>query len=392
MQIQSKIAERWKNIGKSIFSEMSALAQQHNAINLGQGFPDFSGPQEILQSISQQLLNCHNQYSPPQGEVLLRFQVSKFIENLVGVTYDPNSEITITHGATEALFSSVTALVNPGDKVLLFEPAFDLYYQAIANAGGIVVPIALKAPDISLGSWGLDWAEFERICALGIKLAIFNSPHNPTGKVFTEDEIRRIAMIFARHEIITICDEVYENLVYEPNKHYSLSNLEKIRHLVVRISSAGKTFGFTGLRTGWICAPANITEHIRIVHQATVFCINPYTQLGLAEILAQTDWLTSYLSSQREIYQQKRDFLSAVLQKSGYFVSKTEGTFFITANYENLGKEMSDIMYTKQLLIAKKIATIPLSAFYLQSPSNFYWVRFAFCKKEETLKEASKLL
>ncbi|WGL60409.1 aminotransferase class I/II-fold pyridoxal phosphate-dependent enzyme [Pigmentibacter sp. JX0631] len=392
MQIQNSIAERWKNIGKSIFSEMSALAQQHNAINLGQGFPDFSGPQEILHSISNQLVHCHNQYSPPQGESLLRVQVAKFIENLAGVTYDPNSEVTITHGATEALFSSVTALVNQGDKVLLFEPAFDLYYQAIANAGGTVVPFSLKAPDISLGSWTLDWSKFEAVCASGIKLAIFNSPHNPTGKVFTEDEILRIASIFAKHGIIAICDEVYENLVYEPFKHFSLSNVAKIRPLVIRISSAGKTFGFTGLRTGWVCAPANITEHIRIVHQATVFCLNPYTQLGLAEILSQTDWLTSYLSSQRKLYQLKRDFLTTTLEKSGYLVSKTEGTFFITANYKNLGGDISDIIYTKQLLITKKIATIPLSSFYQKSPNNFNWVRFAFCKKDETLIAASKLL
>lgn len=396
MQIPNRIAQRWNSIGKSIFSEMTALAKIHNAINLGQGFPDFYGPTKILDSIAKQVLTCHNQYSPSHGEPLLRAEVSYFVEKTTGIIYDPETEITITNGATEAIFCAINAFVNPGDKVLLFEPAFDLYYQAIANAGGVVIPVKLHAPDTPVGvrgsGWSIDWAEFDTACAGGITLAIFNSPHNPTGKIFSEEEIDRIATKLLKKNTLIICDEVYENLVFEPARHISLCSIPKIQHLVIRISSAAKTFGFTSLKTGWVCAPAHLSDPIRIVHQATVFCSSAFTQLGIADAMSDHQWLYAYLQEQQNSYLNKRNFLKTVLERAGYTVSNTQGTFFITANYENLAGDISDVTYAKQLMETNRVATIPLSSFYKTPPKSLPWVRFAFCKKDETLRAVADLL
>ena len=390
-------ATRWTGFGKSIFSEMTQLAQEHNAVNLGQGFPDFYGPQKLLNAISEQVLTCHNQYSPSPGELALRKQVDNFVSKNTGVFYNPHTEITITSGASEALFCAVNAFVNPGDKVLVFEPAFDLYYQAIANAGGVVVPVRLHAPDTPLGiannnKWSIDWHEFDAAAAGGFSLMIFNSPHNPTGKVFTEEEIDRIASKILKNNAIVLSDEVYENLIYDNNILLSLSSIPKIQHLVVRISSAAKTFGFTGLKVGWACAPSHLTDAIRLVHQTTVFCVSPFTQLGLAKVMEEESWFHEYLKSQQLSYLSKRNTLTKILERAGYFIAPCEGTFFLMANYEKLAGDISDVLYAKQIIETQHIVTIPISPFYKQPPKSLPWLRFAFCKKEETLQQVSDLL
>lgn len=392
-----RLAKRWAGFGKSIFSEMTQLAQEYSAVNLGQGFPDYYGPEKLLKSISEQLFKCHNQYSNSAGEIALREQVSNYVAKNTGVFYNPQEEITITNGASEALYCAINALVNPGDKVLVFEPAFDLYYQAIANAGGVVVPIRLHAPDTPIGiannsKWTIDWHEFDAVSAGGFSLAIFNTPHNPTGKVFTEEEIDRIASKILKNNAIVLADEVYENLVYTEIPYLSLASIPKIQHLVVRISSAAKTFSFTGLKVGWACAPSHLTAAVRIVHQATVFCVNPYTQLGLADVMKDDSWFSNYLKEQQENYLQKRNKLTSILERAGYLVGPCEGTFFLMANYEKLAGDISDIIYAKQLIETHHIATIPISPFYKQAPKSLPWVRFAFCKKEETLNQVSELL
>ncbi|APJ02602.1 aminotransferase class I/II-fold pyridoxal phosphate-dependent enzyme [Silvanigrella aquatica] len=396
MQSPNRIAKRWNSTGKSIFSEMTALSNLHNAVNLGQGFPDFYGPTALLDAISKEVLSCHNQYAPSHGEAALRKEISYFVESTTGVIYDPETEITVTCGASEAIFCAINAFVNPGDRVLVFEPAFDIYYQAIANAGGEVVPVRLHAPDTPVGvrggGWSIDWSEFDAACSQGFSVAIFNSPHNPTGKVFSEEEIDRIASKILKKNAIVLSDEVYENMVYSPARHVSLCTLPKIQHLVVRISSAAKTFGFTGLKTGWVCAPAYLTDGVRLVHQATVFCTSPYTQLGLARVMENKEWFQNYLLSQNESYLKKRNFLKSILERAGFLVHNSEGTFFLTASYENLAGDISDIIYTKQLVETYKVTTIPLSAFYKQAPKSLPWIRFAFCKKEETLQSVADLL
>jgi aspartate/methionine/tyrosine aminotransferase len=390
-------ARRWSGIGKSIFSEMTLLAQQYNAVNLGQGFPDFNGPQELLNAISEQVLNCHNQYSNSAGEIELRKQIDSYVSKMTGVFYNPETEITVTTGASEALYCAINAFVNEGDRVLVFEPAFDLYYQAIANAGGVIVPVRLHAPDTPLGianqgKWTIDWNEFDAAAAGGFSLMIFNSPHNPTGKIFSEEEIDRIASKILKNNAVVLSDEVYENLTYSDNTYLSLASIPKIQHLVVRISSAAKTFGFTGLKVGWACAPSHLTDAIRIVHQATVFCVNPATQLGLAEVMSHESWFEKYLLSQKQTYLEKRNFLSETLERAGFNVAPCEGTFFLMANFEKLAGDISDIMYAKQLIETNHIATIPISPFYKNPPKSLPWLRFAFCKKNETLKLVSDFL
>lgn len=396
MQNPNKIAKRWDSTGKSIFSEMTSLANIYNAVNLGQGFPDFYGPTKLLEAISKEVLSCHNQYSPSHGEASLRKEISYYVESTTGVVYDFDTEITITSGASEAIYCAINAFVNPGDRVLVFEPAFDLYYQAITNAGGEAVPVRLHAPDTPIGvregGWSIDWAEFDSICSRGFSVAIFNSPHNPTGKVFSEEEIDRIASKILKKNAIVLSDEVYENIVYSPARHVSLCSLPKIQHLVVRISSAAKTFGFTGLKTGWVCAPQHLTDGIRLVHQATVFCTSPFTQLGLANVMSDKTWLESYLEEQKKTYFEKRKYLNSILVRAGYSVSNPEGTFFLTANYERLAGDISDVVYAKQLVETHKITTIPISSFYKQPPKSLPWIRFAFCKKDETLRAVADLL
>lgn len=393
----SRTATRWASVGSSIFAEVTALAKLHNAVNLGQGAPDFYGPNELLESISRQVLTCHNQYAPLAGEEALRVQVSQFVKNTTGVEYRPNDEITITNGASEAIYCAINAFVNPGDKVLIFEPAFDLYYQAIANTDGQIVPVRLHAPDTPIGmennfKWSIDWKELEAVSAGGFSFVIFNSPHNPTGKIFTEEEIERIASLILKNNALVLTDEVYENLVFENSRLVSLCSIPKLQHLVLRVSSAAKTFGFTGLKTGWVCAPANLTQAIRTVHQATVFCVNPAIQLGLAEMMANQTWFSSYLKTQKELYEKKRNFLKSALERAGYQTSPTEGTFFITANYENLFGDMSSDLCAKQMAELYRVASIPLSAFYQRPPKSLPWLRFAFCKRDETLQAAADLL
>lgn len=391
-----RLAARWSGFGTSIFTEMTELAKRHSAVNLAQGFPDFPGPSELLEATSRHLHTSSNQYAPSIGEEPLREAVSRFVFKQTGVYYDPKVEVTITTGATEAIYSVVNAFVNPGDRVVVFEPFYDSYAQAIANAGGVLVPVRLHAPDTPLGlpskTWAIDWEEFDAAAAGGFKFLILNSPHNPTGKVFSQDELERIAAKVLKNDAIVMCDEVYEHLLYDGTQHLSLCSLEKIQSRVVRVSSAAKTFGFTGFKVGWVTAPAELTSAVRLVHQGTVFCTPPFLQMAYAELMANETWLDCYLSDFRKIYAEKRDFLKATLERAGFFVHPCTGTYFLMANFESLAGDVSDVVFAKQLIETHSVAAIPPSVFYLTPPRSLPWLRFAFCKSDETLRRAHDLL
>ena len=244
------LAKRWSNFGTSIFTEMSLLARQHNAVNLAQGFPDFSGPKELLERVAFETLNGHNQYAPSVGELSLRNEVASLVRLKTGIEYCPEREITITTGATEAIYSVINAFVNPGDRVVVFEPCYDSYAQAVANAGGCIMPVRLHAPDIPVGgaagSWGVDWDEFDAAVAAGFKLLILNTPHNPTGKIFSRIELERICAAVIEHDALLMSDEVYEYLNFSERIEFlSPAALNGMKSRVVRISSSAKTFGFT---------------------------------------------------------------------------------------------------------------------------------------------------
>ncbi len=391
------LAKRWHSGTESIFSEMTALANKHDAINLGQGAPNFYGPQKLLDAICTQMQTCHNQYSPAAGEPELLAEISKFILKNTGVSYNPSSEIIITSGASEALFCALNAYLSPNDNVILFEPLFDLYAQAIANTGANILSVPLIPPSFennqSSNEWNIDWEQFEAATRKGFKCIIINTPHNPTGKIFTAEEQRRIGQAALANNALIFSDEVYENLSFEKSVPYnSIVSLKEFRDITVRISSAAKTFGFTGLKIGWASGPAHLIRGMHLVHQSTVFCVNPAIQLGLSECLKDTNWLNAYLKTECESYKNKRNILMKILYESEFLPSACEGTFFICANYKNISDEPNSVQFAKKYVQTNKIATIPLASFYINAPKHFPWVRFAFCKSEHTLYETEKYM
>jgi aspartate/methionine/tyrosine aminotransferase len=388
----SRLAARWAGFGTSIFTEMTELARARGAVNLAQGFPDFHGPDELLRAIAQHVETSHHQYAPGNGEERLRRAVARFVASTTGVERDWATEVTITTGATEAIYSTVNAFVNPGDRVVVFEPLYDSYAQAVAQAGGVLVPIRLHAPDATDPTWHVDWAAFDRARDAGFALLILNSPHNPTGKVFAEEELARIAAAVRAADAVALCDEVYEQMTYDGARHVSLSSRPDMRDHVVRISSAAKTFGFTGLKVGWATASRELTAAVRLVHQATVFSTNPFLQTAIAQVLEDDAWMTQYLADLRATYKDKRDFLTHALRGAGFDVPAVLGTYFVMASFARLAPELTDIEMTRRLVEEKGVAAIPPSVFYANPPGPLPWLRFAFCKKDETLALAAQRL
>lgn len=388
----ARLAARWAGFGTSIFTAMTELARQHDAVNLAQGFPDFHGPAELLRAVSAHVATSHHQYAPGSGEERLRRAVVRFVLASTGIEHDPRTEVTITTGATEALYAAVNAFVNPGDRVVVFEPLYDSYAQAIANAGGVLVPIRLHAPAVGADTWTIDWRELEAATAAGFRLLLLNSPHNPTGKVFTSEELARIAAAVQETGAVALCDEVYEQLVYDGARHLSLSTFPAVRDQVVRVSSAAKTFGFTGFKVGWVTASPALTAAVRLVHQATVFSTPPFLQTAIAEVLEDDAWLGAYLADLSRRYQAKRDLLSRALEQAGFEVPRVLGTYFVMARFGGLPGGPSDVEFARQLIETRGVAAIPPSVFYARPPGRLPWLRFAFCKRDETLERAATLL
>ncbi|MCA9676807.1 MAG: aminotransferase class I/II-fold pyridoxal phosphate-dependent enzyme [Myxococcales bacterium] len=386
-------ATRWAGFGTSIFTEMTDLARKLDAVNLAQGFPDFHGPAELLAAVARHVETSHHQYAPGTGEPRLRRAVARFVGATTGVTPDADAEVTITSGATEAIFAAINAFVNPGDRVVVFEPAYDSYAQAIANAGGVLVPIRLHAPDTAAGraagGWAIDWDEVDAARDAGFRLLLLNTPHNPTGKVFTEAELTRLGDAAIAADAIVVTDEVYETLVYDGARHVSPAAMPALRDRVVRISSASKTFGFTGFKVGWVTAPPALTASVRLVHQAIVFSTPPFLQTAIAEVLEDDAWLAGYLAGHRRDYQAKRDLLRGALIAAGFDVPVVTGTYFLMARF---AADVTDVAYARELIETRKVAAIPPSVFYARPPGALPWLRFAFCKRDETLTRAAALL
>jgi N-succinyldiaminopimelate aminotransferase len=391
--VPDRRADRWRGIGTSIFTEMTELARARGAVNLAQGFPDFLGPERLLAAVESHLRTSHHQYAPGNGEERLRRAVARFVARGTGIERDPATEVTITTGATEGVYAAIQAFVNPGDRVVCFEPLYDSYAQDIQAAGGVVVPVRLHAPDTALGNggWAIDWAELDAAVAAGFRLLILNSPHNPTGKVFGDDELERIADAVLAADAVALCDEVYEGMTYDGTVHRSLSAIERVGHLVVRVSSAAKTFGFTGFKIGWVTAPADLTVAVRLSHQSTVFSNVPFLQTAIAEVLDDEAWLAGYLAELRRTYQAKRDFLRQALIDAGFAVPAVKGTYFLMAGFAALSSD-GDVGFARHLIDSRRVAAIPPSVFYERPPERLAWLRFAFCKQDETLARAAALL
>lgn len=371
------------SIKESIFSTMTKIANEAQAINLSQGFPDFDGPQWAITLMKEALDEGHmgrNQYAPSMGILPLRQAIAKNFKNFYGTSYDPNSEVLVTNGATEALFCASLALLNPGDEAIVLEPFYDSYKAAIELSGATLVPVTLKAP-----SFEFDSHELEAAITSKTKVIFLNNPHNPSGKMFDQKSLDMISALVKKHDLYVISDEVYEHLIYE-KKHIPFATLPEMFPRTITISSTGKTLGFTGWKIGWAMSSPEIIKAIHNVHQFNVFCVHHPTQVAMAKALEE---LAEYRNEIKKVYGEKRELLLQGLKTAGFNVVIPDGAYFILAQ---LPEGADDIETCKSLIVNKKVATIPVSAFYLKSDEGKRLIRFCFAKKNETLENALRNL
>ncbi len=378
-------ANRVRHFGTTIFSEITALAQHHNAINLGQGFPDFSAPAFIKDAAIKAIQDDVNQYAPLPGRPKLRQAIADKVLKHEGRTVDPNTEIAVMVGATEAIFSTILGLVDPGDEVIIFEPYYDSYIPSIEFAGGIPKYYTLQAPD-----WTIDPDELEALFSDKTKLIMINTPHNPTGKVFSLDEMELIARLCQKYDAIAAVDGAYEHIIYDGAVHHSMANIDGMAERTVQISSLGKTFSVTGWKTGWTVAPPELTTAIMRIYQwATFSGINPL-QEAAAEALITAEQ-TGYYAELGQMYHRKRDILMNGFNEIGLPAIKPYGSFFIMVDISELGLG-TDVEFCKYLPEKVGVAAIPPSAFYVNKSAGEKMARFAFCKKDEVLQAAVEKL
>ncbi|HWG03265.1 MAG TPA: pyridoxal phosphate-dependent aminotransferase, partial [Trebonia sp.] len=367
----------------TIFAEMSARALATGAVNLGQGFPDVDGPREIAQRAADAIMKGEgNQYPPGPGIPELRLAIAEHQQRFYGLGYDPASEVFVTAGATEAVAAALLALVGPGDEVIAFEPYYDSYAANIAMAGATRVPVTLAAPDFRP-----DLAELERKITSRTRLLLINTPHNPTGAVLTGDELREIAGIAIRHDLVVVTDEVYEHLSFD-RPHIPLATFPGMRERTVSISSAGKTFSFTGWKVGWATGSPELIEAVKTTKQFMTFVASGPFQYAIAEALSLPG---GYYDNLRADLRAKRDMLAAGLRDIGFGVYKPEGTYFITTDIAPLG-EKDGVEFCLGLPERAGVVAIPTVLFYDNKEAGRTMVRFAFCKRPEILEEALKRL
>lgn len=364
----------------TIFTVMSALAVQHDAINLGQGFPDTEGPADMIEAACAALRDGRNQYPPLTGLPELRGAVARSNARFYGLAVDPASEVVVTSGATEALTASLMALVDPGDEVILLEPLYDTYAPVIRALGAIPRPVRLTPPD-----WSLPRAELAAAFGPKTKALMLNSPMNPTGKVFDRDELGFIAGLLARHDVYAICDEVYEHLTFGTARHIPLMTLPGMRPRCVRIGSAGKSFSLTGWKVGYVTAPAPIAACVAKAHQLLTFTTAPNLQRAVAMGLDKDD---AYFATLAADMQAQRDLLSRGLRAAGFTVLPCDGSYFVVADIRSAGFAGSDAAFCRALTERCRVAAIPVSAFYDSADPPDHLVRFAFCKQKPVLTEA----
>ncbi|MDP2271195.1 MAG: aminotransferase class I/II-fold pyridoxal phosphate-dependent enzyme [Archangium sp.] len=383
---------RVAGFGTSIFSEFSRLAVQYGAVNLGQGFPDFDGPKEIAQAAIEAINSGVNQYAVGQGAPQLRAAIAAHAKRFYGQVLDPATEIGVTSGATEAIFDAVLALTNPGDEVVLFEPFYDSYLASVQMAHAVPRFVRLRAPDVTHAQWWLDDAELAAAFTSKTKLVIINTPHNPTGKLFTRAELERIGELTRRAGAVLLSDEVYEHLVFDDGKHLRPATLPGFSDFTLTVSSGGKSFSFTGWKVGWHLGRRELVAAVQKAHQWVTFCSAAPFQAAICKALELPD---SYFQGFVESYTQKRGFLSAALTKAGFEVLPCAGTYFLMARTDRHRRDgEDDVAFCRRLLVDHGIAAIPPSVFY--SPEHASYVhgmaRFAFCKTQPVLDAAADRL
>ena len=377
LTVQSKLP----STGVSIFSVMSRLAEEHGAINLSQGFPDFDCAPELVEAVTRSMQEGHNQYAPMLGIYALRQALSRKIELLYGRRYDPATEITITSGATEGIFSTLTALVRPGDEVVLLQPAYDSYVPAVQLSGGVPVFVTLHGPD-----YRVDWDDVRRVVNRRTRVIMVNSPHNPTGMVFDRDDLRQLAAVLEHTDAFVVSDEVYEHIVFDGQRHESMSSHPAIADRAVVISSFGKTYHTTGWKIGYCSAPAALNAEVARVHQFVTYAVNGAIQRAYADFVTREPSAATVTP----FYQAKRDLVLRLIDGSRFRPLPCRGTYFQMVDYSAITRER-DSDFALRLITEHGVAAIPITPFMTDADPGPV-LRFCFAKRDDTLERAAERL
>ncbi|OGA24681.1 MAG: aminotransferase [Betaproteobacteria bacterium RIFCSPLOWO2_02_FULL_67_26] len=375
------IASKLPHVGTTIFTVMSNLAEQHNAINLSQGFPDFDCAKALRDLVTKYINAGLNQYPPMAGVMRLRERIAEKTETLYGAKYDPEHEVTVTPGATYGIFTAIATMVRPGDEVLLFEPAYDCYAPSVEVNGGVPVYVQLKYPD-----YGIDWNAVQRAITPKTRMVLLNTPNNPTASVLSGEDMRMLEGILRGTDIVVVSDEVYEHIVFDGHRHQSVARFPGLAERSFVVSSFGKTYHVTGWKMGYVLAPRELTAEFRKVHQFNVFVTNGPLQHALAAYMENQD---AYLSL-AAFYQKKRDFFLQGVRASRFKPLPSRGTFFQNLAYDAISDE-PDRDLAIRLTKERRVAAIPISVFYREPPPHKV-LRFCFAKSEETLARGAEIL
>jgi len=384
------ITSKLPNVGTTIFTVMSQLAAEHQAVNLGQGFPDFEPDQRLRDLVTEAMNTGHNQYPYMPGIADLRQAISDKVATLYTRRYDPATEVTVTSGATEAIMATILACAQAGDEVIVIEPCYDSYRPAISLAGAKAVAVSMRPPSDSDPYYRVDWQKVKDAVTPKTRALIINSPHNPTGSVLNEADLDALEDIVADTDILIISDEVYEHIVFDGQKHLSVAQRPALAERAFVISSFGKTYHVTGWKIGYCCAPAKLTAELRKVHQFLVFTVPSIMQVGLATFMRDPKPYQDLPA----FYQDKRDRLSLALAESRFKVLPSAGTFFMLADYSAIST-LAEAEFSKWLTIEHGVTVIPVSAFYTDptaADANHGLVRLCFAKRQETLQAAAQRL
>jgi methionine aminotransferase len=369
------------DIGTTIFTTMSALAYENKAINLSQGFPDFECDQKLKDLVNKFVQDGANQYAPMPGALPLRERIAEIVQVCYKANYDVTNEITVTAGATQAIYTAIATIIEPGDEVIIFEPAYDCYKPAIQVHGGVVISVQLKSPDFRI-----DWQEVESKITKRTKCIILNSPHNPTATIVSKNDLLQLEKLILQNNLFLISDEVYEHMVFDGQLHHSVAQLPSLKDRSYIVSSFGKTTHTTGWKIGYVLASSELTKEFRKIHQFLVFCVNNPMQLAIADYLSDRK---NYLQL-NNFYESKRNFFVNNIQSSRFKILPSKGTYFQLLDYSGITDER-DTDYAIRLVKEKKLAAIPLSVFYSTEVKQNI-LRFCFAKKEDTLLKAAETL
>ena len=376
------LASRLAPFGTTIFTEMTRLAAEHGAVNLAQGFPDFDGPDFVKEAAVAAIRAGYGQYARMSGIPEIHAALAEKYRRDYGLDYAKDSELTVTSGATEAIFAAIQGICEPGDEVVLFEPYYDSYRASVAMAGAVPRFVTLHAPD-----WRLDPGELERAFTSRTRAVLLNTPHNPTGRVFAREEMDLVASLCLKRDVLCVTDEVYEHILYE-GRHIPMATLPGMRERTITISSFGKTFSLTGWKIGWAAAPPPLTAAVRAAHQFITFATaTPLQHAAAAALSVGPEYYQGLVS----FYRRRRDYLVGELRRLGFDVRPPAGTYYVCADFRPFGFD-DDVAFCRHLIERMGVAAIPPSAFYENTRYGKTYVRFAFCKREETLREAVRRL